>query len=354
MNEERKRIIWLDYARTLAIICVIITHTVERVYNLRAEDLLQDSVCSRIFALSMFSIGRLGVPIFFFLTGYLLLDREYSKEQYTTFIKRNFCGLLLTTSIWILIYNIFNACFYKTMLSVTDLVKNLVYLKSTAMSHMWYMPVILGIYLFLPFIANALNHTDLNSLYIPMTIAFMYIFVIPIVNVFLTIKGMETLSALPDFSFAGNGYGFCILLGYFVKKGAFNKLTSTSIILIGTISYLFTVYTQYYAAINGIDYTVWYNSASLIITDLCIFVFLSRRLFHHNNAVTSISINSFGIYLIHNPINLMLVKASTNYNGSRVIITISIIITNFIVSWLLVNMFAKIKCLSRILFFQKA
>ena len=62
MSMDRERIIWLDYARTIAIICVVITHTVQRIYDLSAESLLQSSVSSRIFALSMFSIGRLGVP----------------------------------------------------------------------------------------------------------------------------------------------------------------------------------------------------------------------------------------------------------------------------------------------------
>ena len=351
MNIESKRIAWLDYARTIAIICVVITHTVERIYNLSAKYLLQNSVRSRIFALSMFSIGRLGVPIFFFLTGYLLLDREYDKKKYTSFIKKNFGGLLLTTSIWILIYNIFNAWFYKRTIKWSDLLKNLVYLKSTEMSHMWYMPVILGIYLFLPFVANALRSTDLRNLYIPMAIAFVYMFVTPIINVFLTANGIENISALLDFNFAGGRYGFCILLGYFIKKMDIKKVTSIQIILLGSIAYLFTVYTQYYAVAHGVNYTVWYDSASLIIADLCIFIFLSRIHFHFNKVATSISVNAFGIYLIHNPINMILVKIINQ--RSRAISVITIIIINFLVSWLSVNFLAKQKRLAKILFFQK-
>lgn len=99
MEQSRERVIWLDYARMFAIICVVITHTTERVYNLGAEILGQYSSYSRIFALSMFTIGRLGVPIFFFLTGYLLLDRDYPRKKYITFLKQNFGGLLFTTTI---------------------------------------------------------------------------------------------------------------------------------------------------------------------------------------------------------------------------------------------------------------
>ena len=91
----------------------MLTHTSERVYDLHAENLLQNAWFSRVFAISMFTIGRLGVPIFFFLTGYLLLDKEYDRAKYRDFLVKNFGGMLLTTEIWILIYNLFNAFFYE-------------------------------------------------------------------------------------------------------------------------------------------------------------------------------------------------------------------------------------------------
>lgn len=204
-EQNRGRIIWLDYARIFAIICVVITHTTERVYRLNAEILVQSSAHSRIFALSMFTLGRLGVPIFLFLTGYLLLDRDYPREKYITFLKRNFCGLLLTTAIWIVLYNLFNAWFYNTPFDVGICLKNLFFVKSTKMSHMWYMPVIIGMYLFIPLVANAFKHTDLDVLYIPLAIVFVYQFILPFINIFLKAKGLEPFSSLPDFSFAGGG-----------------------------------------------------------------------------------------------------------------------------------------------------
>lgn len=63
-------------------------------------------------------------------------------------------------------------------INILDILKSLLFFKQTAMSHMWYMPVIIGIYLFIPFIANALNHTEIRSMYIPLMIAFIYLFVV--------------------------------------------------------------------------------------------------------------------------------------------------------------------------------
>ena len=341
MEQSRERVIWLDYARMFAIICVVITHTTERVYNLGAEILGQYSSYSRIFVLSMFTIGRLGVPIFFFLTGYLLLDRDYPRKKYITFLKQNFGGLLFTTTIWIVIYNIFNAWFYKTSFDIENCLKNVFFLKATDMTHMWYMPVIMGMYLFLPFAANALKHTDLKVLYIPLSIVFIYQFILPVVNVFLTVKGVEPVASLPDFSFAGNGYGFLILGGYLIKKETFNKVHSWVLVLLGICGFVFTVFSQNYSYIHGVTYNVWYNSASLIITDFAIFILLSRVNFRFGKIARKISIASFGIYLVHNPINMMLASyyrpEGSNWQRLAVIFFIT-----FVLAWAIVTIIGKI------------
>lgn len=70
MNEKKiNRVIWLDFARAFAIICVIITHVTERVYTMNADWMLQASIGTRVYAYFLFTLGRLGVPIFLFLTG---------------------------------------------------------------------------------------------------------------------------------------------------------------------------------------------------------------------------------------------------------------------------------------------
>lgn len=352
-EQSRDRIVWLDYARMLAIICVVITHTTEAVYSLNAETLMQFSLHRRLFAISMFTVGRLGVPIFFFLTGYLLLDRDYSSEKYKAFLKNNFCGLLLTTAIWIIVYNAFNALFWKAPFDVAKCLKNLLFVKTTEMSHMWYMPVIIGIYLFIPFIANALRNTDVKVLYIPLLIAFVYQFVVPVINVWLTAIGYETISSLLDVSFSGNGYGFLILLGYLVKKGTFDKIPSVVFAIFGAFGFVFTVCTQNYSDMRGISYNVWYNSASLVIADLAIFVLLSRMNLKFRKIANSISVASFGIYLVHNLIHITLNRyyLPGTSSVSRLIVMFTI---TFLVSWLFVAVTEKIEPLARVLYFQRS
>lgn len=67
---------------------------------------------SALFAIIAFTIGRLGVPIFLFLTGYLLLDRNFNEDMCEKFWKRNWLGMVITTEIWIVIYDIFLRVFH--------------------------------------------------------------------------------------------------------------------------------------------------------------------------------------------------------------------------------------------------
>lgn len=351
--QSRYRIIWLDYARMIAIICVVITHATETVFKLNAETLVQFSMLRRIFVISMFTIGRLGVPIFFLLTGYLLLDREYSSEKYMSFLKNNFCGLFLTTAIWIVVYNIFNAVFLKTPFDIIKCLKNLLFLRATEMSHMWYMPVIIGIYLFIPFVANALRNTDIKVLCIPLLIAFVYQFVVPVVNVWLKATGHETISSLPDVSFSGNGYGFIILLGYLVKKGIFDKIPSIIFAILGAFGFAFTVYTQNFSDVQGISYNVWYDSATLLIVDLAIFVLLSRMKLKFGKIASCISIASFGIYLIHNLI-LIILNRYYQPGTSSVSRFVVLFVLTFFASLLIVMAIEKFEPLARVLLFQRS
>lgn len=68
-----KRIQSYDMARTFAILCVVLCHSVEFAYsNINYMNL---SEISQVFRIIFFTVGRLGVPIFLFLTGALTLKK---------------------------------------------------------------------------------------------------------------------------------------------------------------------------------------------------------------------------------------------------------------------------------------
>jgi len=214
-----KRLAWIDWCRAFAICSVLLCYTTERVYSLNLPQFADYSILRQVFSLSLFTVGRLGVPIFFFMSGYLLLDRAYDFESTKRFYRRNLVGLVLTTEIWIVIYNLFNAYFYGRTINVDVLIRNMLFLEPTQMSHMWYMPVIIGIYFFLPFAANAVQHMDDKILGRMMLFAFVCLFIIPEVNVLLSAKRLTTMKFLIDLSYSGGCYGIYVITGYFWKRG---------------------------------------------------------------------------------------------------------------------------------------
>ena len=72
------RIVWIDLLRCIAILCVVLCHATEAVYDFDLESMtpIRPTV---VLAFTLFTIGRTGVPIFLMVTGYLLLDRSYDE-----------------------------------------------------------------------------------------------------------------------------------------------------------------------------------------------------------------------------------------------------------------------------------
>lgn len=155
---ERKRILWLDYARCFAIICVVFIHSVERIYvEYDAHEIANLAASSLWFRNIAFAIGRLGVPLFLAISGYLLLDRDYSSaDKIFKFYKHNLLPIVITTEIWNVIYDaiifIDNGKF-----DFEVLIRDLLFFKTNQMGNMWYMPMIIGVYIALPFVANAIK-----------------------------------------------------------------------------------------------------------------------------------------------------------------------------------------------------
>ena len=79
MNNE-SHIKWIDLARAIAILGIVLCHATEGIYSLNLDYMFGISTRSAAFAFSSFTVGRLGVLQFLMITGYLLLDREYDTE----------------------------------------------------------------------------------------------------------------------------------------------------------------------------------------------------------------------------------------------------------------------------------
>ena len=163
---ETKRIIWLDVIRLIAMLMVIGVHCIDPFYISPA---MRDNPEYTRWAAIYGSLFRPSVPLFTMMTGLLLLP---VRQTAGVFYKKRILRILFPMLIWSVLYNLF-----PWFTGVLGLPKEIIgdffcyvqgsesqalaaSLKDVAMipfqfsfkeNHMWYMYLLLGLYLYMPF-----------------------------------------------------------------------------------------------------------------------------------------------------------------------------------------------------------
>lgn len=309
-RQTDRRIPWLDSARAFAILAVLLVHATEHLYVMDAAHLNGMSPQSALFAITAFTIGRLGVPLFLFLTGFLLLDRRFTEDACKKFWKKNWLGIVITTEVWIVLYDVFLRAFrFQPHWQTVNLFKDMFFMTQVHMGHMWYMPMIVGMYLCIPFAARSLQNLNTKVLIFPLTILSVYAFLVPIWQVFNNALSFTKIGSVLNLGYSGGVYGIYILLGYCIKKGVLKTLKRYQIVAISIVFFCLTVLLQILSYAYGKTYNVWYNCGFLLFCSMFLFEWFSRIHITRNQGWRSwLSRNSFGIYLVHFPFIMLLEK----------------------------------------------
>lgn len=351
-KNNSKRIKYLDIARCIAIICVVLCHAVEKCYY--DGNLMLYSNQSVIFYIIIHTIGRLGVPIFMFLSGYLLLSRNYENEQdIRKFYKNNFLSLLITTEIWIIIYNIYLGLLDKKFY-LKSIILEILFLQYVPMVNMWYMPMILGIYMILPFLSLIIKKFSKKILAIPIIIDFIIFFIIPTINVILSTFKMPTLGSIFDASYLGGCFGIYFVFGYYIKEGILKNIRTKNIILVSLVSFICVCCILIFLYMNNNLSDLWYNSPFIFLCTLFLFELFKRintdkiglKLME---SIENISKLSLGIFFIHVIVEDILTKYIGKMNINRPIRTVILFTISFLLSYLITFVFSKIKLLKKYL-----
>lgn len=353
--QKEKRIEWIDMVRGVAIMMVVMCHASEGLYFYSNVPIVERSIFSQLIGFALFTLGRMGVPLFLFISGYLLLPRKYDDEGCIRFWKRNLLQLLILTEIWIVFYNIFKSWLNQTPLSIVTLIKNMTFLAPTNMNHMWYLPMILGIYLTIPFVSNVLEKFSLKTILASFSVIFIYAFGIPTLNVLLVSIGYSPVANQLFLQFGGGVYGCYLLIGYFIYSGCLDRVKKLYLYIGMVVTFLVTILFQIYAYHHGNEYKVWYDFMLLLLTTVCMFslfknIKCSKRL---DGFWKLLSKCSFGIYLIHEPVRAI-VNRYFLFGDISVHLRVFIVwITTFFISWILVVCISKIPRIGKSLFLMR-
>ena len=298
----KTRIEWIDLVRAIAILTVLYIHATDGIYIISSDAIMAYTTFSRIFNFASLFIGRIGVPFFLMITGYLLLDRTYNDERIRKFWKNNCKGLIIVTIIWSVIYAI-----SLQFISFGSSQVNFSEAGNLFFSHMWYMPMIIGMYLSMPFVSSALERFSSDTIWQATIVFSLLAFLLPFISLVLAMNGIENVSIQYCLGFSGGIYGIYIILGYLVKKGQFKHFDNIKLGLITLISFMICLFFQYYAFTKGYDFQLWYEFPFVLTGSFALFELCSRMdTVRAYPMVAFLSKYSFAVFLVHNLFRLPL------------------------------------------------
>ncbi len=340
------RFLYLDVARSIALLLIVITHVKERLFSYCWPYNFDSSTISYF----LYTIDRMGVPIFFFISGALMITKNI-KSNYQFYWKRVFIFIFLA-AIYTVLTNFIGYRFLglngatpntppetqkiidSLYLAITQ--NNFIYsgVDNNYAGHIWFMFSIINLYLFLPYISIFVNACSNKILYSFIAIN-LIIFFIPGSFVYQRDGVIHNLSIFSNVykEFGGiylcyfiSGYlihkeicfysdikkNVCLIdINFFTKK--FSKLYK--IINIKTCSIFLIIGVALHNAIFYINRDIawnstWYSkSAFIFINSLLLYliiILMSNKFLRFYNFFGFISKVSFGVYLVHYAVLLLI------------------------------------------------
>ncbi len=286
------RYFYLDVLKSMAIFAVVLLHqSGTDVRNMTLDNFTW--MANNVY----FTISHFGVPLFVMISGALLLSST-KDHDILIWYKKTLLRIVLPLFIWSVIYYV-----YRTPLDHLSLnVFLFKFMTDKISGHFWFLYMILGIYLSLPLIRAALKNIDNKTLSILLFIWFILYIISPMTNYFFHIKIniQEYMISL---------YIGYFLLGYLLHKIQITYKTYLIAIVIFAIGIISTVLGTYFLKISFAKLigVLWLNnSLPIFLVTISIFIIVKYHFFHimaidkwWKKLVVSISISSYGIYLIH-------------------------------------------------------
>lgn len=329
---KNNNVLYIDIVRIFACFMVIINHT--------SGLILDGSNINTIAYCILFSICKIGVPLFLMISGVLLLDKDYNyKKVFKCIIRVLIPALVISLLLYIKDNGINHMwLFIKNIISEPYLVPY------------WYIYALIGIYLTIPFLQKMIKNFK-NRDYIAFCILFL---IIPVL--IDTFKLYLHLNINYNFSLALFPVIISIVVcGNYISKVKLTKKAFIISIFMFLVSYSVMFVSMYLPYYNTQDISYKFDSwSSLPVVLMTISIFyIARYLFEskkRSNAISTIASTTFGIYLIHFVIYDRIyktIKFIFAFNSILGILTLNIIV--FIVCMCVIYLLKKIPLVKKYL-----
>jgi len=337
---DKNRIQWIDLTKAFAIFLVVVLHVSAPI--LSGYNILPKS--SWLMGNFYNSFGRIGVPLFVMISGFLLL-RHKEDEPIKTFFGKRFKRILLPFLSWSFIYFLWSNLSKNQDINFANFLE-VIY--KPQYYHLWFMYMIIGLYLITPVLRAVIKNGEekitkylmfLLTGYALLPLLFQNTLLIIIPNVFV----------------------LYFVLGFYLGNKENKNIRKSYLIEVYLICYVITFLgTLYLTQKNNGVYDPFFHESTgpiLILMTICVFMLLKKITINNvrvNRFIEIISKNSFGIYLSHILVIVTLDHGifgiGFGWNSMNPLLSIPLLsISVFSISFLLVFILGKIPLLRRIL-----
>ena len=291
------RMEYFDYLRILATFAVMMLHISAHNFYLADVRLWEWNV------LNIYdSIVRWAVPVFVMMSGALFLGGTQSLEQ---ILKKNVKRILTALLFWSVLYAV--VVYFATGCGI----KNAVAEVFIGHYHLWFLFMLTGLYLIVPFLRKIVESEQLMKYFL--LLSFLFSFVLPqllsIVSLYSEFAG-SVISRMLDnvnFHFALN-YVYYFVCGYYLNQISLDQKRRRIIYIMGIAGFLATI-------VMTAGISIWkqeaqetfygYFTINVMLEGILIFV-LAKQWFgkiaaseKQKRFVRKLSEYSFGAYLVH-------------------------------------------------------
>lgn len=278
------------------------------------------------------SFCRPSVPLFFMISGALLLKKEYSIQF---FFKNRFVRILIPFIFWSIIYSLFNRHFLNDEgFVIGKFIKDIFYGSSI---HLWFVYSLCGLYLLVPLLATRLSAFS--------NVHWRYFLGLWALTLFMSISNFSIYLPKIELTYFSGYLGY-FLLGYYLTFKKFTLKLST-LLFVGGVVITF-IGTQVISYRSGAFEHGFYNYLTLNVAFSAIGLFNILSDTKINNStikkiIVHESKNSYGIYLIHMLILTLLMDfIFESYFQNHLFRLIVIAVMCYMISSIIVNILKRI------------
>ena len=316
MKKTKKREIIYDFIRVLSCVFVIGIHSTNH--------------------LMLESISRIGLPMFTFLSGILLLNgkEEKTSEFYIKRLTKIIIPLYLYSLIYLFIYKYdYNLNLFDPINFINELIK---ITNGPIHYHLWYVYMIIGIYLCTPYLkkmCKSLTDNDCRNLLILIFIISIVKYTLPSLNINIGISNITFID-----------WTLIFLLGYLTTKECINK-HYIIIYFSGIISFCFNLCAKVYfpqlTNLNDLSITMM-----LQVMAVYLLLFRNKKKICKDKTLNKIIIHvskyTWEMYLIHiiilDQLKYYILNLNIDFNIANIILIFCVAITSYLCTLIIHNL----------------